>query len=205
MPSMPRRFANGSGSSSSSGSEKADESASASASVGRRKKAQHKAKAMIDRMKLKSLKKKRQPRAHPDLCAMPEHLHERVQELEVLSDDEGDGDGEAQGGCAETAEILKKNKNNPWFNEDIASIVRLCRKYRRKHHKSKTKKTGLKQICKELEKKKRKLIRAAKQKWNETQKFCGRAPNSPAPNCEADLDPPTPPLLPAQPMVQPPP
>merc|ERR1712013_125131 len=137
------------------------EADSVSHSVGRRKKATKKAKAMIDRMKLKSLKKKRQPRRHPDLCAMPPHLHERVQELGVLSDDEGDG--EAEEVCAE---ILSKNQNNPWFNEDIASIVRLCRKYRRKHHKSKTKKTELKQICKELEKKKRKLIRAAKQKWN---------------------------------------
>lgn len=196
---MPRRFANGSGSSSSSGSDKADESAGAS--VGRRKKAQHKAKAMIDRMKLKSLKKKRQPRPHPDLCAMPAHLHERVQELGVLSDDEGDG--EAEEVCAETAEILSKNKNNPWFNEDIASIVRLCRKYRRKHHKSKTKKTELKQICKELEKKKRKLIRAAKQKWNGGRNGSANADESDVhtqtqTQIAESIDPPTPPLLPAQ-------
>merc|ERR1740123_2295060 len=67
-------------------------------------------------------------------------------------------------------DIMQKNANNPWFNEDIASVVKLCRKYRRKHHKSKTKKQELKKICKELEKKKRKLIRSAKQKWTFGQK-----------------------------------
>jgi len=116
---------------------------------------------------------------------MPAHLHARVQELGVLSDDEGDGAAEEE----LCAEILSKNKNNPWFNSEIASVVRLCRKYRRKHHKSKTKKTELKQICKELEKKKRKLIRAAKQKWNG-----GRSTD--AAEAVVSMNPPTPPLLP---------
>ena len=96
-----------------------------------------------------------------------EYIRRLKIEFDILSDDEEDI-------CVDDESlIMNKNKNNPWFNEDIASIVKLCRKYRRKHHKSKTKKNELKQICKELEKKKRKLIRAAKQKWNETQKFFG--------------------------------
>merc|ERR1712154_635029 len=84
-------------------------------------------------------------------------------------------------------------------------------KYRRKHHKSKTKKNELKQFCKDLEKKKRKLIRAAKQKWNETQKFVGinngNDNNDNNDNNDDDNDdvidnvnPPTPPLLTPEPV-----
>jgi len=54
---------------------------------------------------------------------------------------------------------------NPWFNEEIAAIVKLHRKTIRKFHRSKTKKQELKKLCKELEKKKRKLIKAAKQRY----------------------------------------
>ena len=56
---------------------------------------------------------------------------------------------------------------NPWFNEEIAAIVKLHRKTIRKYHRSKTKKVELKQMCKELEKRKRKLIKAAKQRHSQ--------------------------------------
>merc|ERR1712048_262312 len=91
---------------------------------------------------------------------MGERLHKTLQDLDVLSDDEADD---------EDSNIMNKNRNNPRFTEEIASVVKLCRKYRRKHHKSKTKKSELKEICRELEKRKRKLIRSAKQKWNGSQ------------------------------------
>merc|ERR1712154_6071 len=81
----------------------------------------------------------------PSKMVNGDQLHKTLQELDILSDDEDDDE----------SIIMSKNKNNPWFNEDIASIVKLCRKYRRKHHKSKTKKNELKQICKDLEKRKR--------------------------------------------------
>jgi len=97
------------------------------------------------------------------LNAIPARLHKTLQDLDVFSDDEGDDQDE------ESA-IMTKNRNNPWFTPEIASIVKLCRKYRRKHHKSKTKKSELKEICRELEKRKRKLIRSAKQKWNGSQR-----------------------------------
>merc|ERR1712154_88003 len=111
--------------------------------------------------------------------------------LDLMSDDESTMEDEAM--------IMEKNKNNPWFNEDIASIVKLCRKYRRKHHKSKTKKQELKKICKELEKKKRKLIRAAKQKWTFGQK-------NQTQNDVEDINPSTPPpmeMTPEPPMLLP--
>merc|ERR1712032_1266518 len=57
----------------------------------------------------------------------------------------------------------EEDNKNPWFNDEIAAIVKLHRKTIRKYHRSKTKKVELKQMCKELEKKKRKLIKAAKQ------------------------------------------
>jgi len=95
------------------------------------------------------------------LDAIPVRYHKTLQDLDVFSDDEAD---------EEDAVIMNKNRNNPWFTPEIANIVKLCRKYRRKHHKSKTKKSELKVICRELEKRKRKLIRSAKQKWNGSQK-----------------------------------
>jgi len=58
----------------------------------------------------------------------------------------------------------EEDNKNPWFNEEIAVIVKQHRKTIRKYHRSKTKKVELKQQCKELEKKKRKLIKAAKQR-----------------------------------------
>merc|ERR1719216_381682 len=74
----------------------------------------------------------------PVLSVLPERLHKTLQDLDVLSDDEADDDDSS---------IMNKNRNNPWFTEEIASIVKLCRKYRRKHHKSKTKKSELKEIA----------------------------------------------------------
>jgi len=100
------------------------------------------------------------------LNAIPARLHKALQDLDVFSDDEAD-DHE------EESALMTKNRNNPWFTPEIASIVKLCRKYRRKHHKSKTKKSELKEICRELEKRKRKLIRSAKQKWSGSQKANG--------------------------------
>merc|ERR1712176_270187 len=99
-------------------------------------------------------------------------------------------------------DIMQKNANNPWFNEDIASVVKLCRKYRRKHHKSKAKKQELKKICKELEKKKRKLIRAAKQKWTFGQKNQNQNKNEK----DIAIDPSTPPpmeITPEPPLLLP--
>merc|ERR1719464_2254489 len=102
--------------------------------------------------------------------------------LDLLSDDDDESTMDD--------DIMQKNANNPWFNEDIASVVKLCRKYRRKHHKSKTKKQELKKICKELEKKKRKLIRSAKQKWTFGQK------NQSEDDVDVeDIDPSTPPPM----------
>merc|ERR1719195_1146944 len=63
----------------------------------------------------------------------------------------------------QSGEEKEDDNKNPWFNEQMAAIVKLHRKTIRKYHRSKTKKVELKQICKELEKKKRKLIKAAKQ------------------------------------------
>merc|ERR1712154_158643 len=54
---------------------------------------------------------------------------------------------------------------NPWFNHEIASLVKEHRKAMRKYYRSKTNKKELKQICKSLDKKKRKLIKASKQKY----------------------------------------
>jgi len=139
-------------------------------------------KSMMSKMKNPLKKKRKQMMQHDDdelgesketkfsggsnvdedvLSALPVRFHKTLHDLDVFSDDEAD---------EEEAAIMSKNKNNPWFTPEIASIVKLCRKYRRKHHKSKTKKTELKEICRELEKRKRKLIRAAKQKWNGSQK-----------------------------------
>jgi len=152
-----------------------------------------KTKKAIDRIRINPLKKKPKKVKSETLSGL---VLDDLQGLDVLSDDEDTADDDAV--------IMNKNKNNPWFNEDIASIVKLCRKYRRKHHKSKTKKNELKQICKELEKKKRKLIRAAKQKW------LGRN-NGNNVNMEKkvtlntniidlnNIDPPTPPLLTPEP------
>jgi len=67
---------------------------------------------------------------------------------------------------------------NPWFNDEIAAIVKLHRKTIRKFHRSKTKKTELKQLCKTLEKKKRKLIKAAKQKYGEQMAMNGGGGNN---------------------------
>merc|ERR1712228_748211 len=65
--------------------------------------------------------------------------------------------------CVENSN--KKSSKNPWFNDEIALIVKEHRKASRKYHRSKTKKEELKQIFKALDKKKRKLIKAAKQKY----------------------------------------
>merc|ERR1712129_135774 len=73
----------------------------------------------------------------------------------------GDGEKKKDGKEKESEEDATKN---PWFNEEIANIVKLHRKTIRKFHRSKTKKAELKAVCKELEKKKRKLIKAAKQR-----------------------------------------
>jgi len=66
----------------------------------------------------------------------------------------------------ESGEDKDDDNKNPWFNEEIAAIVKLHRKTIRKYHRSKTKKVELKQQCKELEKRKRKLIKAAKQRYS---------------------------------------
>merc|ERR1712048_934747 len=113
-----------------------------------------KTKNAINRMN--PLKKKAKKEEPEPICIEVVDILRDIGNLDLMSDDESTMEDEAM--------IMEKNKNNPWFNEDIASVVKLCRKYRRKHHKSKTKKQELKKICKELEKKKRKLIRAAKQK-----------------------------------------
>merc|ERR1712087_475001 len=113
--------------------------------------------------RMNPLKKKVKKEKTDSICIESVDILKDIENFDIIfSDDESTMDDEAM--------ILQKNKNNPWFNEDIASIVKLCRKYRRKHHKSKTKKNELKQICKELEKRKRKLIRTAKQKWTFGQK-----------------------------------
>merc|ERR1719167_135390 len=66
----------------------------------------------------------------------------------------------------QSGEEKEEDNKNPWFNEEIAAIVKLHRKTIRKYHRSKTKKVELKQQCKELEKRKRKLIKAAKQRYS---------------------------------------
>eukprot|EP01083_Nonionella_stella_P028504 78492_1 len=54
-------------------------------------------------------------------------------------------------------EIESIKTHNPWFNEEVASIVKLHRKTARKYHRSKTNKKELKEVCKKLEKKKKEI------------------------------------------------
>jgi len=182
MPSLPWTGGSGSSGSEKERSDRSDvsdqENSTASGGKGKSKRY----KSMMSKMKNPLRKKRKQMMQQQEddivdpaqdlqsakvdpqvLNAIPARLHKTLQDLDVFSDDEGDDQDE------ESA-IMTKNRNNPWFTPEIASIVKLCRKYRRKHHKSKTKKSELKEICRELEKRKRKLIRSAKQKWNGSQR-----------------------------------
>ncbi len=106
------------------------------------------------------------PKAHVNntsvsnaLSSIPEHQNEDEKDvIDVDKNEEPDTELNEE-------DIKVNNINNPWFNEEIASIVKLHRKTARKYHRSKTKPKELKQLCKKLEKKKRKLIRDAKEKY----------------------------------------
>jgi len=189
MPSLPWTGGSGSSGSEKDRSDRSDVSDLENASSSNNKSKSKRYKSMMSKMKNPLRKKRKQMMQQQDedaiepthhgvgadavnesdtvtvdpqvLNAIPARLHKTLQDLDVFSDDEAD---------EEESAIMSKNRNNPWFTPEIASIVKLCRKYRRKHHKSKTKKSELKEICRELEKRKRKLIRSAKQKWNGSQR-----------------------------------
>merc|ERR1712228_216250 len=77
--------------------------------------------------------------------------------IEISIDEESKNDSEQN--------KVNQHLSNPWFNDEIAAIIKEHKKAQRKYYRTKTKKEEFKQKCKELKKKKEKLIKAAKQKY----------------------------------------